>query len=93
MVQTKFSDAWLGVELIKGKIMVDKTFAYHKPSAEGMAKLKTVRQGFSDLKRLIEDNAFASRELSLAITNLEQAAMWANKAVVSNDPNSEADLS
>ena len=69
--------------------MIDKPFAYHKPSAEGLVRITTLRQEFSNLKATIEENCTNSRERASAITRLEEAAMWAIKAVVFNDPNSE----
>lgn len=68
--------------------MIDKPFAYHKPSEDGMAKITALREGYSSLKRLLEQTAPASRHLSVAITELETSAMWAIKAVVFNDPDS-----
>lgn len=68
--------------------MVDKTYQYHKPGASGLEKIAALRKGFSDLHDLCEEMAPKSRELSVALTNLEQSAMWAIKAVVCNDPES-----
>lgn len=67
-----------------------KTFAYHKPSPEGLNAITDLREAFSDMHKLIELRAPASRERSIALTELETAAMWAIKAVVSNDPTSES---
>ena len=67
-----------------------KTYAYHKPSDGGVAKIAQLRRAFSDLQTLIEELAPNSRERSIAVTNLESAAMWAIKAVVCNDPESVA---
>lgn len=69
-----------------------KTFAYHKPSEDGLAKITTLRKAFSDLHDIIEATAPNSREKSVALTNLETTAMWAIKAVVCNDSGSVADL-
>ena len=69
-----------------------KTYAYHKPSVAGLAKIKTLREAFSTLHDLIEAEAPMSREKAVAITHLETSAMWAIKAVVTNDPESEIDL-
>ena len=66
-----------------------ETYQYHKPSEEGLDKITKLRQAFSDLHDLIEMHAPSSREKSVAITNLETAAMWAIKALVYNDPESE----
>jgi hypothetical protein len=71
---------------------MNKTYAYHKPSAEGIDKIATLRKAFSDLHDLIEANAPVSREKSVAFTNLETTAMWAIKAVVCNDPESVAEI-
>lgn len=68
-----------------------RTFAYHKPSAEGLEKITKLREAFSALHRTIDELAPSSREKAVAITNLETTAMWAIKAVVCNDPNSTVD--
>lgn len=67
-----------------------KTYAYHKPSAAGVDKIAKLREAFSRLHDEIEELAPHSRERQVAFTNLETAAMWAIKAVVRNDPESEA---
>jgi DNA repair photolyase len=69
--------------------MIDKPFAYHKPSEDGLARITILREEFSKLKAQIEAQAPNSRERATAITRLEEAAMWAIKAVVFNDPLSE----
>jgi len=70
---------------------IDKPFAYHKPSPAGLDKITDLREGFSSLKTIIETVCPESRHRSVAITELETAAMWAIKAVVFNDPNSEVE--
>lgn len=66
-----------------------KTYAYHKPSAAGIDKIAALREAFSTLHDQIEALSPKSREQSVALTNLETTAMWAIKAVVCNDPESE----
>lgn len=66
-----------------------KTFAYHKPSTAGLDKISKLREAFSTLYQQIEVLAPNSREKSVALTKLETTAMWAIKAVVCNDPESE----
>lgn len=66
-----------------------KTYAYHKPGQSGLDKITTLRQAFSELHDKIEALAPKSREQSVALTQLETTAMWAIKAVVCNDPESE----
>jgi hypothetical protein len=67
---------------------MQKTFAYHKPSADGLDKAAKLRKAFSDLQDLMTDLCPKSRETAVAVTNLETAAMWAIKSVVHNDPES-----
>ena len=67
---------------------IDKPFAYHKPTKDGHAKIHAIREAFSEVKKVIETNCPPSRQLSVAITELETSAMWAIKAVVFNDPGS-----
>jgi hypothetical protein len=68
---------------------VNKTYAYHKPSEAGVDKIAALRESFSRLHDEINQLAPDSREKSVAFTNLETTAMWAIKAVVCNDPESE----
>lgn len=70
---------------------IDKPFAYHKPSPDGLDKINALREAFSGVQRAIEDHCPPSRQKSVAITELETSAMWAIKAVVFNDPNSEVE--
>jgi hypothetical protein len=69
--------------------MIDKPYAYHKPSSEGLEKINRLRAHFSEGERLIREICPQSRQQSIAITENETTAMWAIKAVVFNDPNSE----
>jgi hypothetical protein len=68
-----------------------KTFAYHKPSAEGVDKIAALREAYTRLYESLDANGIASRELSVAKTELEASAMWAVKSVVHNDPESVVD--
>ena len=68
---------------------IDKPFAYHKPSPVGLERITHLRETFSTMKTTIENMCPPSRERSVALTELETSAMWAIKAVVFNDPNSE----
>lgn len=67
---------------------MEKTYAYHKPSDDGLTKIKTLREAFSSLHNLIKEVAPESREKSVALTNLETTAMWAIKSIVCNDSES-----
>lgn len=71
--------------------MIDKPYAYHKPSPDGFEKINKIREAYSNLQRVIDTECPPSRHKSVAITELETSAMWAIKAVVFNDPQSVAD--
>lgn len=71
--------------------MIDKPYAYHKPSSEGLDKINKLRAHFSEGERLIKEICPPSRHQSIAITENETTAMWAIKAVVFNDPKSEVE--
>ena len=61
--------------------MHETTFEYLKPSDAQIATMGELRQAFAELVQHIEDRIPESRYRSLAITELESAAMWANKAI------------
>lgn len=65
-----------------------KSYAYHKPTEDGLAKMRDLRKAYSDLHDLVESLVSHSRERSIALTELEASAMWAIKAVVCNDSGS-----
>lgn len=67
---------------------INKTFAFHKPSDVTKEKATTLRRTFSAMEDLIKETCPDSRERAIALTNLEQAGMWAIKSAVSNDPES-----
>ena len=65
---------------------IAKPFAYHAPSEYGHRRIARLREAFSVVQRCIESECPASRQKSVAVTELETSAMWAIKAVVFNDP-------
>jgi hypothetical protein len=66
-----------------------RTFAYHKPGANGLKKIQILREAFSELHEMIQEMCPQSREKSETLTLLETSGMWAVKSVVINDPDSE----
>ena len=59
-------------------------FRYHKPGLVAIAKHEKVRdEGLLYAKTLLSQCP-ESRELSLALTSLEEAVMWANAAIARN---------
>lgn len=62
-----------------------KTYQHHKPSESGTATIAQLRLKVDELHSAIEKAAPVCRERSVALTKLEEVAMWAVKAVVLND--------
>ncbi|WP_425339952.1 DUF7681 family protein [Paenibacillus ihuae] len=60
---------------------IENNFKYHTPKP-GQPEIYTeIREKAKELAELIDAKVPNSREKSLAMTNLEQAVMWANAAV------------
>lgn len=59
-----------------------KAFTYHPPKGDDQTMRYTaIRAAGASLADLLVHTCPPSRELSLALTNLEQAVMWANSAI------------
>lgn len=63
-----------------------KAFCYVTPGPEALDKIQAIRKAFSDAMDAVLANAPAGRERSVAVTQLETAAMWAVKAVTHSEP-------
>lgn len=61
---------------------VAERFEYRRPDDAGVADITKIREACKVLAAVITETCPPCREKSLAITNLEQVSMWANKAVV-----------
>lgn len=62
-----------------------KRFRYFPPKDGQVRKYQTIRDNARNLAEIIATNTPASREQSLALTNLEQAVFWANAAIARNE--------
>lgn len=60
---------------------LDRRFSYHPPSGDQATKQQAVRSEARQLAGLLKDACPEGRELSLALTRLEECVMWANAAV------------
>ena len=56
-------------------------FDFIKTNTDSVEKIKKVREACGALGDLFTELSPASREQSLALTNLEQAAFWMNRAI------------
>lgn len=64
---------------------IDNAFSYHPPKAGQTERYQAIRIEAKKLARLFEKQCPESRERSLAMTNLEQAVMWANASIARNE--------
>lgn len=62
---------------------------YHKPGQSGQEQLAENRRRFRELRDWLTRFPM-TREMSVALTNLQQAMMWSNAAIVLADPDAEA---
>jgi len=64
---------------------IEKIFTYHTPVNDQAERYNTLRGFAKELAFCIQDLCPDSREKSLAITNLQQAVMWANASIAINE--------
>ena len=65
---------------------IGKSFVYHAPRQGQPEKYEAIRDAAGQLAKLMAHLAPGeTRELSLALTNLEQAVMWANAAIARHE--------
>jgi hypothetical protein len=57
-------------------------FDYHRPSADQVERITAIREACKACYDVIQENAPASADRTLAVRALEQCSMWANKAIV-----------
>jgi hypothetical protein len=60
-------------------------FTYHAPNSTQPARYERIRNKAKDLAKWMMSGCPRSRELSLALTKLEEAVMWANAAIARNE--------
>ena len=63
---------------------IKNRFTFHPSSSSTVPLYEAMRSKALELAEWMDENAPESRELSLAITNLDQAVMWFNAAVARN---------
>jgi hypothetical protein len=64
---------------------LDARFDYHPPKGCQPAKYSLIRDEAKDFARKVDAFCPEGREKSLALTNIEQAVMWANAAIARNE--------
>lgn len=64
---------------------LDNSYTYHAPKDDQADRYVIIRDTAKELAMVIIQACPPSRERSVALTNLEQAVMWANKAIACNE--------
>ncbi len=64
---------------------LDQNFTYHSPHEGQPERYERLRSQTKELANLLCTNCPPSRELSLALTKLEEGVFWANAAIARNE--------
>lgn len=75
---------------MKTNTTIETNFTYHSPSENQKDRYHVIREKAKELAYAIDERCPSSREKSLAMTNLEQAVMWANASIARQHKNSSA---
>ena len=68
---------------------INKRFTYHAPFGDQPSRYTDIRKNAYTLATLFLALCPDSRELSLALTKLEEAVFWANASIARNEDNAE----
>ena len=68
------------------KAELDNRFTYHPPTPTRKMMHYGIRTALNDVATRFNENLPAGRELSLALTKLEEAMFWANAALARELP-------
>lgn len=63
----------------------ENNFTYHKPKDGQQERYVIIRDKAKELAFLLDTNCPASRELSVAMTHLEEVVMWSNASIARNE--------
>ncbi len=63
---------------------LENRFTYHRPITGQPEKYEKIRNTALEFALLLDELCPDSRELSLAITKLEDCSMWANASIARN---------
>lgn len=84
-VLNKIADINSKVEELRVALKNIQKYSYHPPKQNQPERYIKIRGTAKELAMLIKELTPDSREQSLALTNLEQAVMWANAAIARNE--------
>lgn len=63
---------------------LEKNFTYHPPTPEQRLVYEIIREQAHNYANYLQSKCPESRELSLALTKLEECVMWANASIARN---------
>ena len=69
--------------------MIDERYCMKDPSNEDVKRMNRVRLSATNLLEQMEDNCPPGRELSLAMSKLDECVMWATKAILKKPKRSD----
>lgn len=64
---------------------IQRDFTYHAPHGDQADRYTEIRGTGGDFATMLVELCPPSRELSLALTAIEEAVMWANAAIARNE--------
>ena len=64
---------------------INSNFTYHAPTPDQLPRFEQIRDEGRELALLLNVLCPQSRELSLALTKLEEVVMWANASIARNE--------
>lgn len=64
---------------------LENNFSYHRPKDDQQERYESLRAFAKEFAYFLCHNCPPSRELSVALTELESAVMWANAAIARNE--------
>lgn len=67
------------------KARIENNFTHHPPKEDQKLRYEAIREQAKKFALTLVDLTPASREQSLALTNLEQVVFWANAAIARNE--------
>jgi hypothetical protein len=68
---------------------IENRFTFHKATESQGEKYTTIRGSAKELALLLNELCPNSRELSVALTKLDEVVMWANAAIARNGERDE----
>lgn len=67
------------------KDFIEKRFTYHPPKEGQPVTYERIRKAAKELAYLLNDVCPESRELSVAMTKLDEVVFWANASIARNE--------